>query len=216
MTLRLEALVEQWTEERMLFVRELPGFVVAGRDTAELAARTGEALRHHLQWLVSRELIDEPEGEIDLQLTEELSSIGGSIGARFEADLIAPDEDEIEAALAVGRAALSDLIDAFDELPETVGIGTARLTLQHVASLDRWYASRLGVVSLDLVQPDPIDDLVSAAGTFEDAVDSLAESDLPDLIVIDGEDWTLAKALRRRTAHLREHLPELQSIESTE
>lgn len=216
MTLRLKALIEQWAEERMLFVRELPGFVVTGRDTAELTARTGEALRRHLEWLLTRELIEEPEGEIDLQLAEEHSSTGDSIGPRFQVDLIAPDEDEIEAALAVGRAALSDFIDAFDELPASVSSDVARLTLQHIASLDRWYASRLGLVSLDLVQPDPIDDLVSAAGTFEDAVDSLAESDLPDLIVIDGEEWTLAKALRRRTAHLREHLPELQSIDSAE
>src|SRR3954470_21270381 len=113
MALRLEALIERWPGESMLFVRALPGFQVSGDGAADLQHRAGTALQAHLDWLVERDLIDQPSGEVELKVAEGADAISASIGPLFAADLVAPSEEEIESALAVGRAALSDLIDAF-------------------------------------------------------------------------------------------------------
>lgn len=202
MTLRLEAMIERWPSQHLLFVRELPGFSVSGRDASELHVRSGDALQAHLDWLVERDLIDAPSGEVDLSVVEEAEAISANAGPRFVADLAHPSDDEIEAALAVGRAALSDLIDAADQTDES-----ACSALRHVASMDRWYASRLNDLLVSGGQRgDEIDDLISAAGAFEDTVDEFAQRETPSLFTRDGEEWTLAKVLRRRTAHLREHL----------
>jgi hypothetical protein len=207
MTVRFEALIEHWPSESLLFVRALPGFQVSGRDAQELQERVGIALQTHLEWLVERELIDQPTGEIDLAVVEQARAISESIGPLFTADLIAPTEEEIENALAVGRAALSDLIDAQDTLQRSVGDAEFEPALRHVAHMDRWYAGRLSGDPQATALADPTDDLVDAAGTFEDAVDDFAANGSSELFVRDGEEWTLAKALRRRTGHVREHTP---------
>lgn len=211
MTLRLEALIEHWPSESRLFVRALPGFQVSGRDAQELQRRAGDALQAHLDWLVKRDLIDQPSGEVDLTVTEQARAFSESIGPRFAADLVAPTEQEIESALAVGRAALSDLIDAEETLQRRAdGAGFAS-TLRHLAQMDRWYAGRLSAEPPATALADPIDDLVDAAGAFEDAVDDFGASGQADLFVRDSEEWTLAKVLRRRTGHLREHMPAIST-----
>ena len=136
-----------------------------------------------------------------------MSAESATIGPLFAADLPAPSDAEIETALAVGRAAISDLIDYFDA---TAGSDEIELTVTavQIAQQDDWYASRLGAAQLTAFATDPLDTLVQAAGRFEDEVDAYVSSAKPELWRIDGEEWTLAKLLRRRTAHLREHLPE--------
>ncbi len=206
MTLRLEAFIEHCGRESLLFVRALPGFQVSGRGAADPRSRSAGALQAHLDWLVERDLIDRLSTEVELVVAGELTSAAGGAGPRFLADLAAPSEDEVESALAVGRAALSDLIDAFEALSFDDLNESPPKTLRHVARLDRWYAGHLGLITTSAALVDVIDDLVDAAGTFEEAVDEFIVSSRPELVSIDGEEWTLAKALRRRTGHLREHL----------
>jgi hypothetical protein len=206
MTLKFDGLIERWGEQRLLFVRQLPGFIVTGSSVRELRERTAGTLEAHLAWLVDRELIEALTGEADLKVLEELPALSTSLGPRFDADLAEPGESEIEGALTVGRAALSDLIDQFEALTDEEGAGRPEATLRHVARLDRIYAGHLGIVAVPTTHIDPIDDLVDAAGTFEEAVDAFVAGSGPELVVRGGEEWTLAKALRRRTAHLREHL----------
>lgn len=202
MNMSFEALIEHWPSESLLFVRTLPGLQVSGRDAQELQTKTADALRSYLEWLVWRELIERPEGEINLAVIEQAKSRSESVGPRFNADLIAPTEDEIELALAVGRATLSEIIDS-----EDADSDTSQSSMRHLARLDRWYASRLTGEPVGSAIGDPIDDLIDAAGSFEEAVDAVTERDLPELFTRDGEEWTLAKLLRRRTGHLREHAP---------
>lgn len=212
MTLRLDAVIEHWENEDLLYVRTLPGFFVSGATAQELKRKSGPALQAHLDWLVLRDLIDEPSSEVELNVIEEARATPAGAGPRFDADLVAPNEEEIEAALAVGRAALSDLIDLFESLPEDSDRTRGLDTLGHVAALDLWYASRLtGIIDAGKID-DPVDRLVDAAGTFEDAVDEFVLLHFPELFDRDDEEWTLAKVLRRRTAHLREHLPHLQPM----
>ena len=124
----------------MLFIRSLPGFVVTGANAGELRERVSDSLRAHLEWLVERELIEQPSGDVDLAVVEDLSA-KGKVGPRFLADLLPPTADEVEQALAVGRAALSDLIDAYDVLGDE---RAGDLVLHHIAAMDRAYAGKIG------------------------------------------------------------------------
>jgi hypothetical protein len=56
------------------------------------------------------------------------------------------------------------------------------------------------------------DELVQSASLFEETVDGVMESSQPSTWILDGEDWSIRKALRRRTGHVREHLPDLLSL----
>jgi hypothetical protein len=214
MTIRLDAAIEHWSSEHILYARELPGFLATGSSSADLHRRSGDALQAHLDWLVARDLIDEPAGPVELSMVEEDDANSDAIGPRLMMDLIPPDDAEIETALAVGRAALSDLIDMF-EVASRSGetAGDSRL-LQRIAQRDAWFGSRLSGSQPALViveSADPIDLLVHAAGSFEDEVDQFVLASKADLFLRDGEEWTLAKVLRRRTGHLRHHLSQSRS-----
>ena len=209
MTTRYTALVERRRDESLLYVRDLPGFRVAAPTPAEAAARAREAIGLYLTWAVERELIELPDNVVEIVVGEEAAAIGPGIGARFADDMVAPDEAEIERALAAGRAAVSDLFDAYEEAARADDALAADAVLRHVTERERWFASRLTGRLDPAGASDPLDELVAAAGAFEEAVDRLPLVDQPDLVVRDGEEWTLAKTLRRRTAHLRRHVVDL-------
>jgi len=152
------------------------------------------------------------EDEGGLVILEDLKS-DEAIGPRFEPDLVEPSPDEIEAALALGRVALSDVIDLADLL-EIAGASNPEATriVRHICVLDIWYSTRLGGPD-PVLSPiaDSIDAMVAAAGMFEDRIDEIRLTGETGIVVTDLEEWTLAKLLRRRTAHIREHTLELAS-----
>src|SRR5689334_987804 len=139
MSIRLEAVIERWPDRYLLYVPSLPGLIVVGDDAGELQRAVSEALKSHLGWLVRHDLIEEPAGEIDLAVIEQARTQNAAVGPLFQTDLPAPSEQEIETALAVARAAVSELIDAFD-LPDT---GVTPDLLAHIAVRDGSYAARL-------------------------------------------------------------------------
>jgi hypothetical protein len=206
MTLRLDALIEHWPAESVLYVRALPGFHARGHDPADLQWQSGSALQAHLDWLVERELIDAPSGDVELTIAEEATAPSESIGPTFHADLVAMDDQEIEIALAIGRAAVSDVIDAYDAGARGTTSSVLASAIHSIARIDRWYASRLSGEHAQPASGDPIDELVAAAGALEDAVDRFVLAGNRELFEREGEQWTLAKVLRRRTAHLRGNL----------
>jgi hypothetical protein len=210
MTLRLEALMEHWPTDSRLYVRDLPGLFVSGRSSVELRERSAGALQAHLDWLVERELVHQPSGEVDLIVVEEKRTAKGQIGPRFDADLVAPSESEIEHALAVGRAALSDLIDAFDTAQSQGPHTRAQETLAMISELDQRYAGILGIKPARQTTTDPIEELIRSAGAFEEAVDDFAINAPSELLTDSREEWTLAKVLRRRTAALRAYLIDVE------
>jgi hypothetical protein len=209
MTIQLDALIERWPGEHLLYARELPGFCVAGANSTDLQMRSGNLLQTHLDWLVERDMIDEPASPVELSIVEELDSVSSDAGPRFMVDLVAPDEMEVETALAVGRAAVADLVDMYERAERTGDSAHTATLLQRIAQRDAWFGSRLTQSQSALViveTSDPVDLLVHAAGAFEDDVDQFVLDCAADLWLCDREEWTLAKVLRRRTAHLRRHL----------
>jgi hypothetical protein len=201
-----QAVVEIWPSETLLFVPALPGFQVNAPSPEEALADAGQRIDSFIQWVLECELADAlPTGE-RITIAEEASAVGKA-GPFFESDSLATDSDHNELALAVGRAALSDLLFALDDVP-LEHKQSAERTLRHVAEIDRWYATRLAPA-----QGSPFaaieDELVQSASLFEETVDALHDADRPVKWALDGETWSVRKALRRRTGHLREHLVDL-------
>jgi hypothetical protein len=203
------AVVEIWTSEALLFLPDLPGFqvkAITGTDALDLAR---ERVRPFLHWLEEGELIPELPVDSTIELVETTPATG-AIGPFFAADAQQSDAEQIEFGLSVGRAALSDLLFVFDDV-DRERRSEAERVLRHVAELDRWYATRLSPA-----QGAPFaaieDELVQSASLFEEVIDTLVSAGRHADWVTDNERWSVAKALRRRTGHLREHLPDLIAL----
>jgi hypothetical protein len=77
--------------------------------------------------------------------------------------------------------------------------------------MDRWYATRLAPADgQPFAQIE--DELVQSASLFEETIDGLPVEAQSRTRTVDGEQWTIRKALRRRTGHLREHLFDLLAL----
>ena len=204
-----QSVVEVWPNQALLYVPALPGFLVNAESPDEAVADAQERIDAFIQWLRDGELAEELRSGDDLIVAEELTA-EGDLGPIFQLDAAPPDVDATEFALAVGRAALSDLLFVFDDIPEGERSAAER-TLRHVAEMDRWYATRMAPA-----QGKPFavleDELVQSASLFEETVDAVAASDQPTIWTLDREFWSVRKALRRRTGHLREHLLDLLTL----
>lgn len=203
------ALVEVWPHDVLLFVPSLPGFQVNAESPESAVADARDRIDAYLQWLTEGELADDLPTDADLVVVEELAATGAA-GPIFEMDSSSPEPDEIELALAVGRAALSDLLFVFDDVPP-VQRASAERTLRHVAEMDRWYATRIAPAQgRPFVEIE--DELVQSASLFEEIVDATFPINQPVTWILDAEPWSIRKVLRRRTGHLREHLPDLIAL----
>lgn len=202
-------LIEQWPSESLAFVPDLPGFQISAEtpDAAFLTAQ--DVIGRYVTWLREGELVPEDFLVHDLELSEKRAAVDGA-GSLFLADQIATTEDRAELALAVGRAALSDLLFVRDDIPADAR-KAADQVLRHVAEMDRWYAMRISeATGMPFMSVE--DELVQSASLFEETIDLALDSDRPLFWTIDGEQWSVAKVLRRRTGHLREHLPQLMAF----
>ena len=210
--MRYEAVVEVWPSQALLFVPGLPGFQVNAESPADAARVAPARLLAFLEWLSDLELIELPSDGAEIEVTATLRA-DRDAGPLFAVDERTPGEDHVELALAVGRGEVSDIVELVSDLGEA-GMRDARRVLTHLAEMDLWYASRLRVdMSSSPAVADPVEVLISAASVVEEAVDHRVELGPDGVWEIDGERWSLAKVLRRRTGHLREHLPELIAVD---
>lgn len=210
--MRYEAVVEVWSREAILYVPVLPGFQVNARTPDDALRQSPPRLLAFLEWLVDLELIPTPTDGPDLEVVQTLRAEGDA-GPLFAPDEPTPNEEQVELALAVGRGEVSDIVEVVSDLGST-GMTEAARVLSHLAEFDLWYASRLRVDTTPTPSvADPVETLIAAASDVEEAVDRRVELGLDGVWEIDGERWSLAKVLRRRTGHLREHLPELIVID---
>lgn len=205
----LPAIAEIWPSETLVYVPALPGFQVSG-PALDLAFEAAyDRIEGFCEWLVDGEVLPAPPESTELELTQSLHATGGH-GVLFDADREPASDEHRELALTIGRAALSDLLFVLDDA-EGSGRSEAERVLRHVAELDRWYATRIAPAS-----GSPFaaleDELVQSASLFEETVDGAGAGRMAAIWVIDGEEWTIRKVLRRRTGHLREHLPELLAL----
>ena len=216
--MRLDLLVERWGVSYLGFVRELPGCQVGATDLDALVEAAPRVIASHLDWLGRQGLPSPAYGTIDVVIRELRDALPGGRGPCFMADRQAPSAEAIDEALQIGEAALAELVELYRlALPAWQAASTRPAgwspdeILHHVAELDVWYASRLNVggrLEVDLLA-DPVVAVLVAGRTFASTVRSIPVERRGTVVEHDGEEWTLAKALRRRTGHLREHVPQL-------
>jgi predicted RNase H-like HicB family nuclease len=201
-------LIEVWSTEVLAFVPDLPGLQVTGTSPTDAFTSAESAAPHYLRWLIEGEMLPESARIQPLLLTETRKA-EGVIGPFFNADDVVPDPDAIELSLTVGRAALSDLLFIRDDVPPDRLSEVDRI-LRHIAELDRWYATRIADAHGSAF-PSIEDELIHSASLFEETIDAVLDRPEPVSWERDGERWSVAKVLRRRTGHLREHLPEIMA-----
>jgi hypothetical protein len=202
--------IEIWPNESILYVPALPGFQVNAASPAEALPEAEQRVGAFVQWLREGELLPD-----DLPSPERISVIGelraqGNVGPIFESDAEPVDGDFAEFALSIGRAALSDLLFVLDDFGDEARPHAERI-LRHVAEMDRWYATRMAPAQ-GMPFAELEDELVQSASLFEETVDGVMTSSQTVTSALDGETWSIRKALRRRTGHLREHLPDLLTL----
>ena len=211
-------LVERWGASYLGFVPELPGCQFEATTSDTLVAIAPQVVAAHLDWLRCRGLPAPACGTIDVRVSELREALSGGRGPCFAADRLAPSAQTIDEALQVGEAALAELVELYRlalpawqaASPRPAGWSPDEV-LRHVAELDIWYASRLsrdGRLEVD-VPADPVAAVRVAGRAFASIVRLMPIEQRGAVFEHDGEEWTLAKALRRRTGHLREHAPQL-------
>jgi hypothetical protein len=205
----LPAVAEVWSSETLVYVPSLPGYQVSGPALDSAFEAAYDRIDAFCQWLVEGELIPAPPESTELELVQTLPA-EGTAGPIFGLDREPADDEHRELALSVGRAALSDLLFVLDDTTRQNRPEAERI-LRHVAELDRWYATRVAPASGSPFQALE-DELVQSASLFEETIDGVPSHRLFDVWTIDGEEWSIRKVLRRRTGHLREHLPELLAM----
>ncbi len=217
------ALIEEWPDECMALFRELPGCYCSAPTHQEMVAALPGSVADYFKWLKANGItvLEEFDGIIDIVEKEHLVMKDEEKGPRFEADLSAPSDVEIDNALNVAAAARAAILDLYESLsPEQQN---RRLTpdawslaehLRHLYRAEAWYVSRLEEQpDNDISEPADL-----AMAFFDKAMDYelLLRALTPDqrqrVFAYDGAEWTAAKVLRRMTTHLREHYPWMVEI----
>lgn len=211
-------LLEEWPKEWIGFVSELPGCSMKGRNRDEVLARAPEAIAMHLAWLDAHDL-PRPEGSgPEVRVAEEMAATAQGVVPLFYDDRQPMRLGEIEAVHRVGSAAVADLLALWERASEwerrTRSARQAGWTpseiLRHVAESDRWYAARLSPDVSGMALPDdPAEAIRRADRAFIGVVRAWWSVWGETVVEREGEQWTVRKVLRRRTAHLREHAQQL-------
>jgi len=221
--MQYHALLDRWHSQSLLYFPDLPGCQVTAGTPEEALARAPEVVSQHLSWLHTQHLLAEPPtAPIDIALLEDSVPSANGAGALFQTDLQTPPHDYMQNALQIADLTRADLITLSRSLPpESVfpfALGdTATCTveglLQHIAELDLWYIASLFAQKPTLRLPDdPVEALEASARAVADGLRSLSTERLQQVVIFEGEAWTPMKLLRRRTGHLREHIPHLQRL----
>lgn len=223
--MRYYALVEDWPGESMIFFRELPGCFSSAPTCEEALKNAPAAISTYLNWLKKNDItiVEDDERDIAVTIKERLAAIDGRKGPRFEADLLAPDDGEIDTALNVAAVARTELLELYEGVPARdrervlhTGEWSLRQHLAHIVETEAWYASRLTDAPPENPGPDLQSDVSMAL--FDNAMDVelLMSGFTPEqrghVFLHDGEEWTAAKVLRRMVEHLREHYPWMREI----
>lgn len=211
-------LIERWRSETLIYVYELPGFVAIAADTETALEHLPNAVNVHLRWLDAHGLPYQPG---TVTTFEEGVATDTGIGPFFQLDAGSPSLTLLENAEAIGRAALDDLIVLYEEASAEQRAykfkpdeWSAAEIVRHIAEMDVWYSTRLSLrVTQDFnaveLPADPIAALHFASTLVEERLQQIYDPHRSLKYDADEEDWSLAKVMRRRTAHLREHYPQL-------
>jgi hypothetical protein len=221
------ALIEELSDpdESIVFFRELPGCFVSTPTTREALQKAPGAIADYVRWLKQEKIffLEEDVPSINVVVKEILRA--QSVGPRFESDLPAPTDLEIDNALRVAATARAMLAHLYNEvLPAqrscAVTSGEWSLTdhLEHILKAEAHYveclSDQLPEALLPVAETELTLKLMKNGRNYETFLHGLTPSQRTRLHIHGQAEWTAAKTLRRMTKHLREHYPWMQEIAS--
>lgn len=215
----LRALVEVWPNETGIYINRLPGLHVAGDSEDSALGTLPDAVEHHLAWLASHGGLDMAGETVEIEIAEQLPALNGRYGPLFVADRVPVSDEDIERTLRVSALGRRDLIDLYRSVspmrrnatPADGGWSIA-VQLRHVAELELFYLSSISNKALPVLPDDPVQALQTSAAYAGRILAQVAQDRSVDVVERDGEAWTVAKVLRRMSAHIREHEPSVRRI----
>jgi predicted RNase H-like HicB family nuclease/uncharacterized damage-inducible protein DinB len=222
--MEFHALVEEWPGESYVVFRELPGCFSTAPTTEEAIRQAPDAISEYLRWLKQNDiLIHEEEVDVINVVVKERKRGNNGGPPRFEADLPAPTDREIDTALNVAATARAQIIELYEEVPPAKRSAALKpdewsLTqhLRHILETEARFIACLSDQPPQAMRAVAEADLTMKL--FENAMDY--ETFLRELtpeqrarVYVHGEaEYTAAKVLRRVIEHLREHYPWMQEI----
>jgi len=219
------ALIEEWSEpdESIVFFRELPGCFVTAPTTREALQQAPGAIADYVRWLKQNDIffLEEDIASINVVVKEILRAI--PVGPRFESDLPAPTDQEIDKALRVAATARTMLVQLYNEVAPAQRSCAARpgewsLTehLEHIFKAEAHYvgclSEQLPEALLPVSETELPLKLIENGMTHETLLRGLTSSQRTRIYIHGEAEWTAAKTLRRMTKHLREHYPWMQEV----
>ncbi|HEY7349132.1 MAG TPA: DinB family protein [Ktedonobacterales bacterium] len=221
------ALIEEWSDpdESIVFFRELPGCFVSAATTQEAIQQAPEAIADYARWLKQNQLCF-LEGAVSLRnvVVKEILRANPA-GPRFESDLPAPTDQEMETALqvaAIARALLAHLynvvVPAQRNCAPKPGEWSLTDHLEHILKAEAHYVGCLSEQAPEALLPVPEEELslrlIENGRTYETVLRGLTPFQRARIYIQGEAEWTAAKTLRRMTKHLREHYPWMQEVAS--
>ena len=203
-----------------------PGVFTYGADDAEALLRMPREILKFESWLNLH--TDQPWVQLeslDMHIDETFDSFpvevdGGIHGvhAFFRSDLVPLTEEDVQQALLVFNWQREELLAGLETLPEQVlkhefegQRWTIECILEHIARVEKWYFSRMGMeVTLPVENGNPLHLLeISSAAT---------NHNLPQLIGFDQvfehhqEKWSARILVRRLLWHQRDHIDHIRNL----
>lgn len=207
-----------------IWILALPGCVVYGETQEQALSSVPQVARKYLNWLRTHGESVPAQMELEAKPAEifyvsRLSDY--EISATFGPDFGTPAAEEFERCLRWMRYSRRDLLQLVaDLLPQildeklTSNATSIREVLQHVATAEHWYISRLELEPERLPLPDfPKETFELLEATRAWAVERLQNlsSDYSWRITTHrGEAWTLKKVLRRFLYHEAYHRQQIE------
>lgn len=219
------ALSEEWSDpdESIVFFRGLPGCFVTAPTTHEAIQQAPGAIANYVRWLKQNKIffLEEDVSSINVVVKEILHA--KPVGPRFESDLLAPTDQEIDNALRVAATARDMLAQLYNEAVPAqrscaVKPGEWSLTdhLEHILKADAHYVGCLSDQLPEALPPIPEAELafklIENGRNYETLLRGLTHSQRTRIYIHGEAEWTLAKTLRRMTKHLREHYPWMREV----
>ena len=203
----------------MAHVPALPGCFTAGLNEDVALGRLPQAITDYYAWLkYHNEPVPDPIEPIELEVAEVTASGGepGDAEAFFQADGTPLTAADLAAMLRLMTYSRQDLIHLFSGLTGEIlnwkpgrdnngqEVWDISDILDHIASAERFYASRLNTDTKAMLQ-DARNAVVERLSTLDDnGLEAVAEHA--------GEQWSARKVVRRVMEHEREHMGHIAQV----